>query len=118
MLINGAIEAQKKVLALSLAETNPLISIKPRIDLASLYDMLERKEDAMVELEKAITTARAGNMETLLFMALEAKAHLLWMRGRTAEARDAFRAGMAIERDNERILEGAAALAGATTRQD
>jgi tetratricopeptide (TPR) repeat protein len=50
--------------------------------------------------------------------ALEAKAHLLWMRGRTTEARDAFRAGMALERDNERLLEGAAALAGATGRQD
>ena len=50
--------------------------------------------------------------------ALEAKAHLLWMRGRTAEARDAFRAGMALERDNERLLEGAAALAGATGRRD
>jgi predicted CXXCH cytochrome family protein len=50
--------------------------------------------------------------------ALEAKAHLLWMRGRTAEARDAFRAGMALERDNERLLEGAAALAGATARRD
>jgi hypothetical protein len=50
--------------------------------------------------------------------ALEAKAHLLWMRGRTAEARDTFRAGMALERDNERLLEGAAALAGATGRRD
>jgi tetratricopeptide (TPR) repeat protein len=50
--------------------------------------------------------------------ALEAKAHLLWMRGRTAEARDAFRVVMALERDNERLLEGAAALAGATGRQD
>jgi tetratricopeptide (TPR) repeat protein len=50
--------------------------------------------------------------------ALEAKAHLLWMRGRTAEARDAFRAGMALEKDNERLLEGAAALAGATGRRD
>jgi hypothetical protein len=50
--------------------------------------------------------------------ALEAKAHLLWMRGRTAEARDAFRAGMALEKDNERLLEGAAALAGATARRD
>ena len=50
--------------------------------------------------------------------ALEAKAHLLWMRGRTAEARDAFRAGMALERDNERLLDGAAALAGATGRRD
>jgi tetratricopeptide (TPR) repeat protein len=50
--------------------------------------------------------------------ALEAKAHLLWMRGRTDEARDAFRAGMGLERDNERLLEGAAALAGATGRRD
>jgi tetratricopeptide (TPR) repeat protein len=50
--------------------------------------------------------------------ALEAKAHLLWMRGRTTEARDAFRAGMALEKDNERLLEGAAALAGATGRRD
>jgi predicted CXXCH cytochrome family protein len=50
--------------------------------------------------------------------ALEAKAHLLWMRGLTAEARDAFRAGMALESDNERLLEGAAALAGATGRRD
>jgi hypothetical protein len=46
--------------------------------------------------------------------ALEAKAHLLWMRGRTAQAHDAFRAAMALEKDNERLLEGAAALAGAT----
>ena len=50
--------------------------------------------------------------------ALEAQAHLLWMRGRTAEARDTFRAGMALEKDNERLLEGAAALAGATGRRD
>jgi predicted CXXCH cytochrome family protein len=50
--------------------------------------------------------------------ALEAKAHLLWMRGRTAEAREAFRAGMSLERDNERLLEGAAALAKATGRRD
>jgi hypothetical protein len=38
--------------------------------------------------------------------ALEAKAHLLWMRGRTALARDAFQVGMALERNNERLLEG------------
>jgi tetratricopeptide (TPR) repeat protein len=50
--------------------------------------------------------------------ALEAKAHLLWILGRTAEARDAFRAGLALEADNERLLEGAAALAGATSRRD
>jgi predicted CXXCH cytochrome family protein len=50
--------------------------------------------------------------------ALEANAHLLWMRGRTALAREAFRAGMALEKDNERLLEGSAALAGATGRRD
>jgi hypothetical protein len=50
--------------------------------------------------------------------ALEAKAHLLWMRGHTAEARDAFRAGLEIESDNEWLLEGAAALAGATGQRD
>ncbi len=50
--------------------------------------------------------------------ALEAKAHLLWMRGRTTLARDAFQSGMALEPDNERLLEGAAALAGATGRGD
>ena len=50
--------------------------------------------------------------------ALEAKAHLLWMLNRTAEARDAFQAGLALERVNERLLEGAAALAGATGRRD
>jgi hypothetical protein len=50
--------------------------------------------------------------------ALEAKAHLLWMRGRTAEARDAFGVGLALEPDDERLLEGADALAGATGRRD
>jgi tetratricopeptide (TPR) repeat protein len=50
--------------------------------------------------------------------ALEARAHLLWMRGRTAEARDAFRVGLALAPDDERLLEGAAALAGATGRRD
>jgi hypothetical protein len=50
--------------------------------------------------------------------ALEAKAHLLWMSGRTADARNVFRAGMALERDNERLLEGAAALAGSTGQRD
>jgi tetratricopeptide (TPR) repeat protein len=50
--------------------------------------------------------------------ALEAKAHLLWMLGRTAEARDAFRTGLALEGNNERLLEGAAALAGAAGRRD
>jgi predicted CXXCH cytochrome family protein len=50
--------------------------------------------------------------------ALEAKAHLLWMRGSTAEAHAAFRAGLALESDNERLLEGAAALAGATGQRD
>ena len=50
--------------------------------------------------------------------ALEAKAHLLWMLNRTAEARDAFQAGLALEGVNERLVEGAAALAGATGRRD
>ena len=50
--------------------------------------------------------------------ALEAKAHLLWMLNRTAEARDAFQAGLALEGVNERLQEGAAALAGATGRRD
>jgi predicted CXXCH cytochrome family protein len=50
--------------------------------------------------------------------ALEARAHLLWMRGCTAEARDAFGVGLTLEPDDERLLEGAAALAGATGRRD
>jgi Flp pilus assembly protein TadD len=50
--------------------------------------------------------------------ALEARAHLLWMRGRTAEARDAFGVGLALQPNDERLLEGAAALAGATGRRD
>ncbi len=50
--------------------------------------------------------------------ALEARAHLLWMRGRTALAREAFRAALALKPDDERLLEGAAALAGATGRRD
>jgi tetratricopeptide (TPR) repeat protein len=50
--------------------------------------------------------------------ALEAKAHLLWMHDRTVQARDVFRAGMALDPGNERLLEGAAALAGATGRRD
>ena len=56
---------------------------------------------------------RAGDVP-----ALEAKANVLWMLGRTAEARDDFRAGLALEGDNERFLEGAAALAGAMGRRD
>jgi hypothetical protein len=50
--------------------------------------------------------------------ALEAKAHLLWMSGRTADARNAFQTAMTLEGDNERLLEGAAALAGATGRRE
>jgi hypothetical protein len=50
--------------------------------------------------------------------ALEARAHLLWMRGLTAEARDVFRAGLDLDGNNERLLEGAAALAGATGRRE
>jgi hypothetical protein len=50
--------------------------------------------------------------------ALEARAHLLWMRGHTTEAREAFQVGLAVARDNERLMEGAAALAGATGRRD
>jgi tetratricopeptide (TPR) repeat protein len=50
--------------------------------------------------------------------ALVAKAHLLWMRGRTAEARETFQAGLGLDGDNEWLLEGAAALAGATGRRD
>jgi hypothetical protein len=50
--------------------------------------------------------------------ALEARAHLLWMRGRTDLARGAFEVGLALKPDDERLLEGAAALAGATGRRD
>jgi hypothetical protein len=63
-----------------------------------------------------LSAALAGQPDDV--PALEAKAHLLWMRGRTSEAREAFRAGMSLDDGNERLLEGAAALAGATGRRD
>lgn len=72
----GAEEAQKKVLELSLAEPNPLLSVKPRIDLARLQDIAGKYDEAAGQLEDALATAKQGDMTPLVLMVLEAKARL------------------------------------------
>jgi tetratricopeptide (TPR) repeat protein len=83
----GAEEALKKVLELALGEENPLLSVKPRIDLARLQDISGKYEEAAGELQKALATARAGEMTPLVLMVLEAKARLELNNGFFDEAR-------------------------------
>jgi tetratricopeptide (TPR) repeat protein len=50
--------------------------------------------------------------------AMEAKAHLLWMQGKPAEARAAFQSALRAAPDHERVLETSAVLAQTLGRRD
>jgi tetratricopeptide (TPR) repeat protein len=73
----GAEEAQRKVLELALEEPNPLLSVKPHLDLAGLCRLNGKYEEASAEIEKALSKARASDILHLSLMALEAKGRLL-----------------------------------------
>jgi Flp pilus assembly protein TadD len=67
---------------------------------------------ALVLLEKALS-ARPDDVE-----ALEGKAHLLWMQGRSGEAHEVFQTALRAAPDHERLLETAASLAQTMGRHD
>jgi tetratricopeptide (TPR) repeat protein len=73
----GAEEAQRKVLELALEESNPLLSVKPHLDLAGLYRINGKYEEAAAEIEKALSKTRNCNILHVSLMAVEEKGRLL-----------------------------------------
>jgi len=69
----GAEEAYKKVLELAKEHPNPAFPLKPHLDLASLYKMLGKKDEARAHIEIALGLARKSEIQSLLLMALESK---------------------------------------------
>jgi tetratricopeptide (TPR) repeat protein len=69
----AAEDALKKSLELAKEHSNPAFALKPHLDLAGLYEMLDRKEEALRHVEAALELARKSEIESLLRMALEAK---------------------------------------------
>ena len=69
----AAEDAHKKSLELAKEHPNPAFALKPHLDLAGFYEMLDRKEEALPHIEKALELARNSEIESLLRMALDAK---------------------------------------------
>ncbi|MDB6037759.1 MAG: hypothetical protein JWM99_1600 [Verrucomicrobiales bacterium] len=69
----AAEDAHKKSLELAKEHPNPAFALKPHLDLAGFYEMLDRKEEALPHIERALELARNSEIESLLRMALEAK---------------------------------------------
>ncbi len=91
----GAEEAQRKVLELALEEPNPLLSIKPHLDLGGLCQINGKFEEAAAEIEKALVKARSSDVLHLSLMAWEAKGRLLIELQRFEEADRVLREAVA-----------------------
>jgi tetratricopeptide (TPR) repeat protein len=69
----AAEDAHQKSLALAKEHANPVLALKPHLDLAGFYEMLGRKEEALPYIEIALELARKSEIESLVRMALDAK---------------------------------------------
>lgn len=69
----AAEDARKKALEFAMEHENPSYPVKPHIDLAGLYRILGRNEEALAHLESALELARKSRMSPLLVLALEAR---------------------------------------------
>jgi tetratricopeptide (TPR) repeat protein len=69
----GAEEAYRNAVAASRQEANPACAVKPLLDLAGLYRMLGRKEEALAQVEEARILADQSGIPSLVLMVLEAK---------------------------------------------
>jgi tetratricopeptide (TPR) repeat protein len=72
----AAEDARKKVLGITVGSANPATSIKPLLDLARLYQMLGRSEEAHSQIETALRLAHESGISSLVLMALESKYQL------------------------------------------
>src|SRR4051812_20237902 len=69
----AAEEARKKALDLAKEHPNPAYPVKFHLDLGSLYEILGRKEEALVEIKTALELAAKSEIPTLIGMTLEAE---------------------------------------------
>jgi tetratricopeptide (TPR) repeat protein len=69
----AAEDARKKALEAGMEHVNPAYAVKPHLDLASLYTILGRSEEALKHVEAALEVARKSELTPLLLLALEAR---------------------------------------------
>ena len=77
----GAEEALKNALALDQEREKREFAMKTHLDLASLYELLGRREEQMAQIEVAVEITRNSEITVLRTMALEAKAKALLANG-------------------------------------
>jgi len=70
----GAEEARKKALDLAVQQENPAFPVMPHLELASLYRILGRHDEAQEHVEAAFQLVKQSKISALLLMVLEAKA--------------------------------------------
>lgn len=91
----AAVEARRKVLELAQAHEKPEFAIKPHLDLAGLYALLGKSEEAREEIGVAVELASKSDIRPLLVMALEGKAKLELSENCAEQARAAVREALA-----------------------
>jgi tetratricopeptide (TPR) repeat protein len=69
----AAEDAHQKSLVWAKEHPNPAFALKPHLDLASFYEMVGRKDEALPHIERALELARKSEIESLVRMALDAK---------------------------------------------
>jgi tetratricopeptide (TPR) repeat protein len=84
----GAEEARRNALARALEDPKPEIAMKAHLDLAGLYEILNRRDEALAEVNAAVELGRKSEITTIRTMAFDAKARILLWRGENAAARE------------------------------
>jgi tetratricopeptide (TPR) repeat protein len=83
----GAEEALKNALVIEHENPRRELAVKTHLDLASLYQMLGRGQEALAEIESAVERSYNSEIEMIRAMALEAKARALLLQSDYAGAR-------------------------------
>jgi tetratricopeptide (TPR) repeat protein len=84
----GAEEALKNALAIERDHKTRELAVKTHLDLAGLYELLGRRNEAIAEIDAAVERSRDSEIEAIRAMALEAKTKILLANGDAAAAKE------------------------------